>query len=551
VHRLDARTAPGAAGGPGGDAASPTGRADAGRTPAREGRVGDRGVGAGRRLELATIVGFTLLALGLRLFQILRGNSLFGLRGYDDGVYFGAAVRIVHGVLPYRDFVLLHPPGLEILMSPIAWLSRYVGTRNGLAVARLVTAFVGAASTALIGALVRRRGLVVTVVACAIMAAFPDGVEAAHTLMLGPYLDFFCLLGALLAFRKGTLAEGSRLVWAGVAFGFAGTVKVWAILPVVVVLVLCLPSLARLLRYGLGVAAGFLVPAGYFIAQAPLSFVHEVIVVQLARVAAVRRPLDFRLASMSGFDGFAPGSAHDAVALGVSLGIAGVLAVVFAATALRPGGRLDRLEWFALGSTAVVTAAFLWPADYYDHYAAFLAPFLALSVAFAVGRAAQLFRGALLPRAAVVGLAGLGGLALVVAEGYHLSTVPPPPPVGAGADALIPPGACVLSDWASMLVLSNRFVSTDPACPKMVDSFGTGLALGNGRPVSDGGGSLPAVWHAWLSDLERAQFVWFSSPTTNRVPFVPPVVDYLETHFHRVPGTPLDLYERVSTASPG
>jgi len=551
VHRLDARRTSGAEVDPGGDAGSSAGRATATRARGRVDGVGTREAGADRRLELAAVVGFTLLALGLRLFQVLRGNYLFGLTEYDDGVYFGAAVRIVHGVLPYRDFVLVHPPGLEILMSPIAWLSRYVGTRDGLAIARVVTAFVGAANTALVGAVVRRRGLVVTVVACAIMAAFPDAVQAAHTLMLGPYLDFFCLLGALLAFRKGVLADGSRLVWAGVAFGFAGTVKVWAILPVVVVLVLCLPSLARLVRYGLGVAAGFLVPAGYFIAQAPLSFLHDVIVVQLIRIAAVRLPVDFRLASMTGLDGFTPVSAHEPLALDVSLGIAGFLVVVFVVTALRRGGRPDALEWFALGSTAVVTAAFLWPADYYNHYAAFLAPFLALSMAFAAGRVAALLRMVLVPGALVAGLASLCGLALVAAEGYHLSTVPPVSPFGASAEALIPPGACVLTDWTSMVVLANRFVSTDPDCPKMVDSFGTGLALGNGRPVSDGGGRLPAVWHAWLADLEHAQFVWFSSPTTNRVPFVPPVVDYLETHFRRVPGTPLDLYERISSVPPG
>ena len=44
------------------------------------------------------------------------------------------------------------------------------------------------------------------------------------------------------------------------------------------------------------------------------------------------------------------------------------------------------LEQFALATCALAVVAFLWPADFYYHYAAFLAPFLALAIALPVAR---------------------------------------------------------------------------------------------------------------------------------------------------------------------
>ncbi len=61
-------------------------------------------------------------ALAILSYQLGLPNVLFGLHGYngdgyDDGVYLGAAIRFVNGVLPYRDFALLHPPGIVLLFE--------------------------------------------------------------------------------------------------------------------------------------------------------------------------------------------------------------------------------------------------------------------------------------------------------------------------------------------------------------------------------------------------------------------------------------------------
>jgi hypothetical protein len=41
-------------------------------------------------------------------------RGLTGFTNYDDGVNFGGALGLVHGELPYRDFLWLHPPGIEL-----------------------------------------------------------------------------------------------------------------------------------------------------------------------------------------------------------------------------------------------------------------------------------------------------------------------------------------------------------------------------------------------------------------------------------------------------
>src|SRR5579862_545272 len=56
---------------------------------------------------------------------------------YDDGVYMGAATRLSHGVVPYRDFVFLHPPGIILLLTPFAFVGREVGTASANEAARL------------------------------------------------------------------------------------------------------------------------------------------------------------------------------------------------------------------------------------------------------------------------------------------------------------------------------------------------------------------------------------------------------------------------------
>ena len=60
------------------------------------------------------------IAFVVRLVPVLRGGGLFGIGNYDDGVYYAAATGLIHGRLPYQDFLLLHPPGMPLLLTPFA-----------------------------------------------------------------------------------------------------------------------------------------------------------------------------------------------------------------------------------------------------------------------------------------------------------------------------------------------------------------------------------------------------------------------------------------------
>ena len=185
----------------------------------------EAGVPLGRietpRLVYAVIAVCTGAAAFLRFYQLTRPGYLLGVTEYDDGVQFGDAMRLVSGVIPYRDFVVMQPPGSVLLMAPVALLAKVIGSAWGLAIARLLTAGADTACVALLGLLVRHRGPVAAGIACGIYAVYPDALVAAHTFLLEPWMNLFCLIGALLVFDRDRLTDGRRLAWGGAAFGVA------------------------------------------------------------------------------------------------------------------------------------------------------------------------------------------------------------------------------------------------------------------------------------------------------------------------------------------
>src|SRR6204780_5605031 len=104
------------------------------------------------------IVAATVLGLLLRLYQLSRPGFLLSVNEYDDGPYFGSAVRLVHGAVPYRDFLIVQTPGITLLMIPGALLSKVTGTAWGMGIGRILRSLVGAAWGALAALLVRQRG---------------------------------------------------------------------------------------------------------------------------------------------------------------------------------------------------------------------------------------------------------------------------------------------------------------------------------------------------------------------------------------------------------
>jgi hypothetical protein len=484
-----------------------------------------------------TIAAVTLIALGLRAFLLFR-PGLEAVTQYDDGPYFGSAVRLVHGVLPYRAFAFVQPPGITLLMSPAAALSYLTGTTWALIAGRILTVLAGAGATLLAGLLVRHRGPTAAGVGGGILAIYPPAAASAHTVLLEPWLVLACLAGSVVVFDRDRLTDGSRLIWGGVVFGFAGAIKAWAIVPVVVIALLCLRDPRRALRFVAGAAAGFVLPVLPFFAAAPRTFYDSVVVAQLARIGYRISPWS-RLHDMSGL--LPSVSWPHAVLLWVLVGVLAVAVggqAVASLLARRPPAALD---WFALVSAVGVVLLFLWPPYFTAHYAAFLGPFLALALALGLSRLAGCVRSPAGHPAAGQSAAGrwlarsvavVIGAGLVTAAVYQAlpgpgSRFPPAPP--SVIRQVIPAGACVLTDQASYLLVANRFLASAPGCPQLVDSLGTDLALSGGRRPSTGAATVPAVRAAWRAAFRSARYVLLTTRNQLRIPWT----EGLEAYFQR------------------
>ncbi len=526
-------------------------------TPA-SGGVLDAGPPATRRLRLTTtgaiIAGAVVVAFALRIYQLSRPGYLLGVTEYDDGPYFGSAVRLLSGSLPYRDFVLVQPPGITLLMVPAALLGKLTSTAAGMAAARILTVLASTAGVALAGLLVRHRGPLPALLACGILAFYPNSVAASHTVLVEPWLTLFCLIGAVILFDRDRLTGSCRrLLWAGVAFGFAGAVELWAIMPVLAAFAVCLaaaapaagmaPRIRRAAIFTAGTAAGFGIPVLPFALAGLRGFYQSLIVAQVApRVNMYRVPQWVRFQVMLGLPGL-----RLPVLLTVAA-VAGFVAGALVLTWLISRGLPPALEWFVLLSTVLVTLMFMWPDQFHYHFAAFFGPFLALSIGLVAGRlagtvlATRPLRGEAWLRWFIPGIAGLVLIGGVVLEaraetGSGTSYVEMTPDATAAVQRLqqvVPPGACMLSDQVSYLIIADRLSSSRPGCPVMLDSLGTDIALSGGGMPGTGAGRNPAVAALWRSAFSHAQYVWLTYQNAGRVPWNPALRAYFKASFTEV-----------------
>ncbi len=493
------------------------------------------------------------LALGLRIYQLARPGYLFGVTEYDDGVFFGNALRLADGAIPYRDFASVEPPGSALLMAPVALIAKVTGAAAGLAVARVLTVCADTACVILLGLLVRHRGVLAVVLACGIYAVFPGAIVAAPTFMLEPWLNLCCLAGAVLVFDGDRLAGSRRLAWGGALLGVAATVKIWAFVPAAVIGLLCLPRPRRAAAYAAGVIAGVLVPVLPFLILAPGALVRGVLVGELTRAnGGLRPPLPriSRLTGLSGITSITPAGITDG-----ALAIVAFVLLAYTAACLAARRPPSPLDGYALLGAAAVTLMLLWPSEFYPHYAAAAGPFLALVIALpagwlaggartpaAVGHSGQLaaIRGRRLPAgsgrwlrgaAAVVATAAIGAMALAQYNAERPLGFGESPPA---ADRLIPPGACVLTDASVYTIAADRFTSDVPGCPLMVDALGTLITMTSGHDGFARPDVLNTVVQSWRTAFGRAQYVWLAPQVSGRIPWTPALYAYFTSHFRLI-----------------
>jgi hypothetical protein len=470
----------------------------------------------------AVIAACTAVALVLRVYQLTRPGYLLGITEYDDGVLFGNAVRLVDGVIPYRDFAMVQPPGSMLLMAPVALIAKVTGTAWGLGIARILTVCADSACVALLGLLVRHRGPLATGVACGIYAVYPGALVASHTFMLEPWLNLFCLAGALLVFDRDQFA----------GFGFAVAIKLWAVFPLLLIGLLLVRTPRRLVMLAAGALAGLTVPVLPFLILAPHGLITGAVTSQFVRSNGPHTLLP-RLADMAGLSVFPSLPAHTRTT--VLIAIAAYILIGYLAVIAVGGGLPRALDWYALIGLTGVIVMFVVPQGYYTHYPAFAGPFIALAFALPIGLLRPAGLGRQLAAISVLGvvaaaLIGTVGVRQVQAEAQLKAWQHP----ARTADRLIPAGSCVLTDDPVLAIVSNRFVAASSGCPAVVDSYGMLMVMTSGRTETASHEALRSVELTWQSWFAQAKYFWLEPDSNGQIPWSPGLYSYFTRHFRLI-----------------
>jgi hypothetical protein len=313
---------------------------------------------------------------------VLRGGGLYGYHGYDDGVYFSAAASLLFGRLPYRDFVLLHPPGIMLVLAPFAELGRLTSDRDAMAVARLAWLLLGALNAGLTARLAGVLGRPAALVAGLFAATWYHSAYGERVTLLEPVGNLALLTALLLLQRRGRLPERYAEVLAGVALGLGTCVKIWGVGPlaVIAVAVLVTRGWRAAGRVAAGAAAAGLVVCGPFLLAAPKAMVRMLVLAQGGResngYALWQKPAFFL-----GVPQYL-GREHVAAIVVVTLVACAVLAAATRYALRIPTARL----WVAL--LAVNTLMLLASPVFFAHYAEFLT--VPLSLVLGAGAAGWL-----------------------------------------------------------------------------------------------------------------------------------------------------------------
>ncbi len=488
-----------------------------------------------------------MLALALLLLQSLLHGHLSGLVEYDDGVYFGSSLQLIHGLLPYRDFVLIQPPMVTVLLTPFAALSLLTGTAHALEAARIFTDVVAVANVAMVGLLVRRRSTSQVLVSTATMAVYPAAVRSAQTVLLEPILVSLCLAGLLCLFEGDRISPSQRrIVIGGVLFGVAGATKLWAVFPFVAVLAVAWRQGFRTLAgWVAGGAAGFIACSLPFFVNAPAAFVHQVFVTQAVRNAGGYSSWE-RLADLTGFPGLysAVSTSGDGGVPLLCVALAAVLVLCGLAFAGRRGRPVEPFERFVLLASVVTAAALFLAPVYYYHYAGFAAPFVAMLYGVVIARLRRRVAGGSAPgvwsgRARRLGLAAGSAalLALLCATVWvrvdAITTAAPPRQPAAVVGDRIPARGCVLFTAPAMAILDDRFTADRAGCSNVIDWLGQERVLDHGLSQAPSDARNRAVQARWLRSMRVSVAM-----VIGRYPEWGPTVErYVRRHFRLVGGT--------------
>jgi hypothetical protein len=492
------------------------------------------------RLTQLHAIAFSIfcLSLGMSLWQLSVPEFL---SSYDSGVYLAATIHLVSGVLPYKDFTFVQPPGLLLLMSPVGVFSRVFGTHDGFIVARVVSSVVTALNAGLLAWLVRQRGRVAMVLTGGGLAFLPVSFFVSSSLTLEPYCVLFVLAGALVVLDRDTIGETvsvRRFAVGGLLLGFAMLVKLWAIFPLAALALCVVPKYRRRVGVLVATATGcFFVLAMPFFLASPHNFISEVFGEQLFRQAAPIQgaSIGYRLSVMTGFG---PTTIAPSITV-AEIAFALLVVVVAASFVVRvPRGSLDG---FFILAALLVGGALLYSAEFFPYYGYFLAPFLLAVTGLSVARLIAPLRATLSALPTTKAIRGIlrwsgatAGALIVFALVLYITSFYSAYAWGLGLYGSefaaitnrIPAGSCVVYSEVSYGIEANRWTSKVPDCPTLVDPLGMWMAWGyQTKPAT------ATFAETWKLYFERAQYVVLSAPGDSLIGWDRNLATWFSDHF--------------------
>lgn len=342
-----------------------------------------------RRRVRATLIAVVGLAAVVRFSRWPTPTAvLLGGGEYDPPVMYLASASLLHGLMPYRDFTFLHPPGVLLGLVPSVLIGGLFGDAVGLASARVAVVLLGVANSALVALLLKRYGVPSMLLGGGLYAGWSALAYTEQQPLLEPFL-VTALLVALCLFRS---RHGWAPVGMGLILGVATMVKVWAAVDLVIIAVvlLILRRFVDLGRFVLGAAVGGSAVALPFFVSAPALMWEMVVTTQL------RRPTDdVDLLTRAAMFGPAPYLGHPAYQVAMALMLIGILIVAALLVTqgwARAKGSVAPVEgaiWASIALTHALVMSIT--GSFYDHYAMFVAAPMTLVVGAALAWAYDRF----------------------------------------------------------------------------------------------------------------------------------------------------------------
>lgn len=408
------------------------------------------------------------VALATRTTIVARSVGFDAWPGYDETVYYAASSSLLHGRVPYHDFVLLHPPVVMLALLPAALLGHLTSDHVGFMAANIGFSVIGAVNAVLVAAVAWRLGLRrgAGMVGGLLYAIWFAPAVAEYSARLEPLGNFFLLLGLLALVSALDPTRPRRrlfLATAGALFATAASTKIWFIVPLVVALgwVLLVQRRrhdAMLMAIG-AVAAGVVIDVPFLIASRGEMW-SMVVTAQLERHPAASHPYVVRIADLSTAYFPRPDGVTAGIVLSAVVGTAVLIAVLALAWRV-PAARLV----VALAVAALLTLL-LSPA-WFEPYA----DFSAAPVAICAAAAAHAMPTRLRAAGWAPAVCAAGVTVAVLVQGYPAMYWWGPQELTAEARH----ARCVTSDSpAGLIALDVLDRDLHNGCPVWVDPIGRG-----------------------------------------------------------------------------